>query len=305
MKLLSLSSNKASFHDVAFNPRGLSLILGRQKNPEQSDSQKTYNGVGKSLTIALIHFCLGANASGEFKDKLPGWEFNLAFEIDGTQYTSTRSASSQNTVILNDKEFSLKKFNDEMESLVFGLEKPIPYLSFRPLIKRFVRPKRESYNAFDSVESKETPYANLLSYSFLLGLDVDLVVEKHNLKTERDRIDKFRKSLKTDSVFKEFFVGNKNPDLELRDLEDEINRLERDIKVFQVAENYYEIERDANNTKRKLQELKNQAIVIENSINSINTSLAIRPDVSTEQIQKVYNETKARLSESLIRELSG
>jgi uncharacterized protein YydD (DUF2326 family) len=304
MKLLSLSSNKASFHDIKFNSRGLSLILGRQKNPEQSDARKTYNGVGKSLTIALIHFCLGANASDEFKEKLAGWEFNLEFEIDGTQYTSIRSASSQNTVILDGKELSLKKFNSEMESLVFGIENPIPYLSFRPLIKRFIRPKKESYIAFDSVESKETPYANLLAYSYLLGLDVDLVVEKHKLKNEKDRIEKFRKNLKTDSVFKEFFVGNKNPDLEIRDLEDEINRLERDIKVFQVAENYYEIEKQANDTKRKLQELKNQAIMIENSINSINNSLSIRPDISVEQIQKVYNETKAKLSETLLRELS-
>lgn len=304
MKLLSLSSNKASFHDIKFNSRGLSLILGRQKNPEQSDARKTYNGVGKSLTIALIHFCLGANASDEFKEKLAGWEFNLEFEIDGTQYTSIRSASSQNTVILDGNELSLKKFNSEMESLVFGIENPIPYLSFRPLIKRFIRPKKESYIAFDSVESKETPYANLLAYSYLLGLDVDLVVEKHKLKNEKDRIEKFRKNLKTDSVFKEFFVGNKNPDLEIRDLEDEINRLERDIKVFQVAENYYEIEKQANDTKRKLQELKNQAIMIENSINSINNSLSIRPDISVEQIQKVYNETKAKLSETLLRELS-
>jgi len=304
MKLLSLSSNKASFHDITFNPRGLSLILGRQKNPEMSDARKTYNGVGKSLAIALIHFCLGASASEEFKEKLASWEFNLVFEIDGTQYTSIRGASSQNTVILDGKELSLKKFNSEMESLVFGIEKQIPHLSFRPLIKRFVRPKKESYIAFNSVESKEPPYANLLAYSYLLGLDVDLVIEKHKLKTERDRIEKFRKNLKTDSVFKEFFVGNKNPDLEIRDLEDEINRLDRDIKVFQVAENYYEIEKQANDTKRKLQELKNQAIVIENSINSINNSLSIRPDISVEQIQKVYNETKAKFSASLIRELA-
>lgn len=164
MKLLNLYSNKSSFHEIVFNPTGLSLIVGRQKNPEQSDSKKTYNGVGKSLTIALIHFCLGASASDEFKNKLPGWEFGLVFEINGTQYRTTRSTSSQNTVVFNDKELSLKKFNSEMESLVFDLSSSVQYLSFRPLIKRFIRPKKESYIAYNSVESKET---HMRTYSLI------------------------------------------------------------------------------------------------------------------------------------------
>lgn len=304
MKLLKLSSNKSDFHDISFNPKGLSLILGRQKNPELSDYQKTYNGVGKSLSIALIHFCLGSSASREFADKLPGWEFNLTYEINGDLYTVTRATASQNKVILNNKELSLTRFRSEMESLVFGLSNPISNLSFRALMKRFIRPGKESYIAFNSVEKKETPYANLLAYSFLLGLDVDLVVEKHRLKTEYDRIAKFRKNLKTDLIFKEFFVGNKNPNLELRDLEDEISRLEGDIKVFQVAENYYEIEKEANKTKRSLQERKNEAISIENSIANINASLNIRPDVSIDQIQRVFNEANSKLPDLLVHELS-
>ncbi|RPJ73670.1 MAG: hypothetical protein EHM20_11865, partial [Alphaproteobacteria bacterium] len=248
MKLINLSSNKASFHSVTFNSTGLSLILGKQKNPEQSDMQKTYNGVGKSLLIALIHFCLGSSNSDEFAENLPGWEFSLVFEIDEQRYISTRATSSQNKVILNGKELSLNKFRSEMGYLVFKLSNPTSHLAFRPLFKRFIRPKKESYIKFNNVENKETPYANLLAYSYLLGLDTELVTEKYNLKMERDRIAKFRKNLKTDTIFKEYFVGNKNPNLEHRDLEDEITRLEHDIEIFQIAENYYEIEKDANIT---------------------------------------------------------
>ena len=56
MKLLKLSANKNSFRPVIFNKEGISLITGRRKSSSDAD---TYNSVGKSLMIYLIHFCLG------------------------------------------------------------------------------------------------------------------------------------------------------------------------------------------------------------------------------------------------------
>lgn len=304
MKLLSLSSNKESFHEIRFNPTGISLILGKQDNPEQSDSQKTYNGVGKSLSIALIHFCLGSSSSDELKEKLPGWEFYLRFEINGKEYISARRTSSQNKVFLNEEEFSLKRFRAKLEELLFDIPKDVPSLSFRPLIKRFVRPNKESYLAFDRVDKKTTDYGNLVINAFLLGLDVDLVAIKYKLRSESEKIRQYRKHLTTDPIFKEFFIGDKKPDLELRDLEDEINRIEQDINVFQVAENYYEVEKGANATKRKLQEAKNQAISIENAISNINESLQIQPDISIEQLQRIFEDANSKLPDSVIRNIA-
>ncbi len=62
MQLVSLSANKESFKTIRFNRSGVSFIVARQKNPEKNDSNNTYNGVGKSLTTAIIDFCLGASA---------------------------------------------------------------------------------------------------------------------------------------------------------------------------------------------------------------------------------------------------
>ncbi len=304
MKLLSLSANKDSFHTVRFNREGISIILGKQHNPELSDTQKTYNGVGKSLVIALIHFCLGSNAPKDFKEKLSGWEFSLSFEISGKEYTSTRSTSFPNKIFFDNEEISVTKFRTKIETLLFNIPPGISNLTFRPLIKRFIRPSKESYLAYERVEKTETPYASLLINSFLLGLDIDLITTKYILKNEKERIGTFRKNLQTDSTFKDFFVGDKNPSLEIRDLNDEIERLEKDVKVFKVAENYYEIEKEANQTKRNLQEIKNQAIIIENSIENINRSLHIRPDISTAEIKRIFDEANSQLPESVIRNLS-
>ena len=60
MKLLSLRANKPSFHPIIFKD-GINIIVGKQVAPLDENDGNTYNGVGKSLTLHLIHFCLGAN----------------------------------------------------------------------------------------------------------------------------------------------------------------------------------------------------------------------------------------------------
>jgi len=60
MRLISLSASEKSFKTIIFNTSGASFILAKQDNPEQFDNSKTYNGVGKSLLVALCDFCLGA-----------------------------------------------------------------------------------------------------------------------------------------------------------------------------------------------------------------------------------------------------
>ena len=85
MKLISLSANVATFHTIKFNPAGISLISAHRRTHQ---TNRTYNSVGKSLAIYLIHFCLGAKATPDFKEKLPGWGFRLDFMFnDGTPAT--------------------------------------------------------------------------------------------------------------------------------------------------------------------------------------------------------------------------
>lgn len=98
MKLLSLRANQPSFHPIIFKD-GINIIIGKQVAPHNENDGNTYNGVGKSLIIHLIHFCLGANKIDSFAKKLPEWEFTLRFEIDGEQYISTRCTDEQNKVV--------------------------------------------------------------------------------------------------------------------------------------------------------------------------------------------------------------
>jgi uncharacterized protein YydD (DUF2326 family) len=304
MRLLSLTANKDSFRPVYFNKSGLTLVVGRQKTPETSDSGRTYNGVGKSLIVNLVHFCLGAGTNSKIEDAIPGWEFSLRFEVNGEEHTSTRSVLTQNKISLNDEELSTAKFCARLEQMVFTLPSRVKGLTFRSLLNRFVRPHKGSYVSFDKVHDKESEYHKLLCQSFLLGLDIDLVMAKQALKAERDRIKEFRNNLNQDSVFREFFTEGKNIEIELQDLEDKINQLTRDLEAFRVADNYHDIQKEAQHTKNLLQEAKNREVVLANAINSINASLEVRPDISPEKLLRLYSEARAKLPDSVIKEIN-
>ena len=62
MRLLKLSANVGSFRTVKFNRTGLSFVLAEQKAP-RTNRTKTYNGVGKSLMLAILDYCLGSNVA--------------------------------------------------------------------------------------------------------------------------------------------------------------------------------------------------------------------------------------------------
>jgi uncharacterized protein YydD (DUF2326 family) len=303
MRLISLTANKPSFRTVQFNETGVTLIVARQKNPESADSTKTYNGVGKSLAITLIHFCLASNKKPEFETAIPGWEFTLTFKIGPKTFVSTRNTSSQDKILLNNEEMSLAKFKTGLQAELFSIPEHTEVLSFRTLLPRFVRPRKSSYVSFYTVRPKEREYESLLCCGFLLGLDTKLITEKCRLKKERDRIDELRGNLSKDTIFLEFFTGNKNVDIELIDLTEEIARLERELQNFQIAENYHDLEKQADQTKWQLQEKKNRRIILGNAVENINASLKTRPDIAPDKLVRLYEEARAKLPEAVVKEI--
>ena len=134
MKLIELSANKESFKTVTFNKTGLSFIVAKQKNPEPSDNSKTYNGVGKSLIVLLIHFCMGAKKDHykSFIDKLPDWIFYLTVEIDGVQHVISRKMSEPTKIYFDDEDpMTVDNFYEKIRQMIFNFPADTQYLTFR------------------------------------------------------------------------------------------------------------------------------------------------------------------------------
>lgn len=300
MRLIKLSANKHTFQTVPFKA-GLNLIVGKKQNPSDRNVRNTYNGVGKSLTIYLIHFCLGSNSIKVFEEKIPQWEFTLEFEIDGVTYASTRNTSSQKDIFLNGKKYSVTKFRNEMLSKVFDIEGKMNSLSFNTLFPRFIRRDRECYAKYDTFIKKEQDYSKLINTAFLLGVDVKSIEEKKKLRDAQKSTEGLMKGLEKDPVIKDYFNNQKDSEIEILDLDEDIEHLEQELSNFKIAANYHDIEKEADEVSYNLKKLENKRFLISNSIRNIEKSLKVEPDVSNDRVVKLYEQASIQIPEMVKR----
>ena len=301
MRLIELRSNKESFHTVTFNPYGISIIAAIK---ETSDQRKTYNSVGKSLIVALIHFCLGSSPSKEFEEKLKNWIFYLDFQIGEDKYTAIRSTDNQKIILLNEKEYSLKEFNKILENKLFRIKENSKYISFRGLLPRFIRYGEDGYITNDRYIKNEPAINNHINNAFLLGLDTDLVIRKAALRAKEKNISTLKKQLDNPEFIALFGKHNKK-DLEIKivELETTIEKYRNNLKSFVIAEDYYSIKKEADEISYNLSQLKNKATKLKIAIDNINKSLEIKPDVSKELVLSLYKNARLELGNMVLKTL--
>lgn len=298
MRLIELSANQESFNTISFNRTGLSLILATQK---VDDAQKTYNSTGKSLSIALTHFCLGSNSMKQLEKHLPDWEFSLTFEINGVEYTSRRATKNQNQIFLNDKKYRLADFNAFLFDLLFEPVSDLDSITFRSLISRFIRQNKTSYNDATTFIGLEKPYAQLVNNTYLLGLDPKFVFEKFKLKKELDDAKSFIHQFENKAEFQKLVSdsGGKNLDITIRNLKDTAERLKQALDSFEVADDYHIIKQEADDFARLIAERQNDITRLQNAVKNIETTLALRKDVPVEKVLRLYEEAQVELPDML------
>jgi len=306
MRLIELYANQSTFKRVRFNESGPSFILGsKQDKDDHGDDGKSYNGVGKSLLIEIVHFCLGSNTNKAFKEYLPGWEFSLIIAINERQHRITRSADKQNEIYLDDRKLNLKSLNEFLEQQSFQIPPEANgQLSFRSLISRFIRRRKEDYSDPRETSSDNEPFTTLIRNLFLLGLDISLAEKKYALRTRQTQLEAFEKNFKTDPYIREFYTGNKDIVLQTSHLEELARELESDLADFQVAEDYYEIEKAANEISAELRQLKNKSAVLDGAVKNINKSLEVKGDISLQKIKDVYGEMLTAFKPETLKSLA-
>jgi len=302
MRLVSLEANKQSFHPVEFRPEGVSIVLGRKTT---SDKKKTYNGVGKSLCLELVHFCLASSKNKALEKAIPDWTFALTVESGGEEYEISRATSKQNAFFVNGKKYTRTKLSDFLMDLCF--QKPdadIYGLSFRFLMQQFIRRGKPAYVNEMVFRKNETPYEQQLRAAFLLGLDVSLCDRKRRLKSLLDQWVARQKDLENDEVIRSYFSdGGSDPQIVLQDLTEEIDRLERDIANFNVAEDYRAVQDSADEARKVLQVHRNEIVQTRRAIHSIDSSLRLRSDVTPEDVARVYHEAQVALPTQVVKTL--
>ncbi len=302
MRLISLQANKSSFRPIIFKD-GVNIIVGKQVAPLVENDGNTYNGVGKSLILHLIHFCLGSNKIDSLEMHLPGWEFTLRFKIDDKEYYATRSTERQNAIDFSGEEYTAKKMRAKMLELCFGLIENPTNMTWTSLFSRFVRRYRSCYANFDTFVPKESDYSKILNNCYLLGIDTELIVRKKELRDQQSQITATEKSIKNDSLFKQYYLGKSDATLDASDLEYHISQLEKEISEFKVSNNYHELEKEADEKSFEKKTLENKRVLISNYIKNIEDSLKETTEVKEEKLIKVYEAAKVEIPEMVRKNL--
>jgi uncharacterized protein YydD (DUF2326 family) len=304
MRLIALTSNRSSFKPVRFNRQGLTLIVGRHQSGQSRDLKKTYNGVGKSLIVALINYCLGANKNAQFDEHLPDWSFALEFEHAGLSHRVVRS-TGESKLVFDEREMSAAKLREQLENLgVFELPDPgVSGLTFRSLLAFFLRPKNASYGRYDEPRPEWTPYMSVLCQAFLLGFDYTRAVRKHDQKLALDKFVDLATRYKKDQDLRQFYLGERNAEAELLELDSGIGRIERDLAEFRVSENYAERQQRADALHQEHATVANQIVVLENLKRDLLMSLNVRQDVPPQRVTDLYREASVALPELVKKRL--
>jgi uncharacterized protein YydD (DUF2326 family) len=281
--------------------------VAKQKNPGSSEDRKTYNGVGKSLLVRIINFCLGADKKGytEFCEKLSGWEFSLEFKVNAQNFTSLRKTAEANKIYLNNEELSIGKFNEKMEHVNFSIPEDIDYLSFRSLLPFFLRPSKESYDDCMKPSKAWKEYQILLYNAFLMGLDINLAQKKYKIRKDQEKIKKVEEAFKDDSLLCDFMTGRRDVKLEIENINERLNKINEDLKSFKLAEDYHEIQQEADNIENLLYDLNNEIVLIQSNIHNIEKSMAIKVSfgISAAELERIYEETKVVFNDGIRKTL--
>lgn len=286
MRLLHLTCDHGSFHDLKFNREGLTLIVGDAAEDEPDEGSS--NGVGKTLALGLVHHCLGATADTRLIKAVPDWRFRLSLEIGGEEHSIERTGDGKK-ISFDGSEVSITALRSWLDgSGAFFLDPKVPGLTFRSLIKRFARYKRQ--DCLDPLRTdREQDYDGRLRSLYLLGLEVGLAVSKRKHKIELDDIARSLKSWQEDHLLREVFRAGAQPKVRAEWLDREIARLRVDLEAFQVAEDYRAVELEAGELTKKLREIEKRLAVLQFQRDSIEKSLEQQPDISKENLLDLYD----------------
>lgn len=300
MILNKLYSDKEFFRDIEFEDNNINIILGKKTT---KDNKKTFNGVGKTLSLRLIDFCLGSSNIKSLQ-KLDDWNFSLDFTLGNKTYTSTRNSTNQKEIILNNEENSIKDFKYFMESNLFYFEDEYKNLSYRNLISRFMRIPPYGYLEWDQCKAKEQVDAKSLSSAFLLGLNLKLADEKIRLKEKIKQLKDNKKLIEKDEDIKSIVTEGIDISVSINNLKKEIEDLEESISKFNISEEYNDIKLEVDDLKYEKNDLLNQITLYESRLKNINESLKVKIDVDSQEVINLYENSKLILPEMIKKSLN-
>lgn len=302
--------DQPSFREVRFE-EGFNIILAERT--QESTDKDSRNGVGKTLLVEIIHFCLGAQEDpnkGLRIKELENWTFILDLILKGKEFTVYRNTRELAKVKI-EGDFSdwpikpkfdaiektsfldIKTWNALLGNLMFDLpietEKDIYRPSFRSLISYFIRRGIGAYQEPFRYYPQQRVWNLQVNDAFLLGLNWEYASEFQNIKDKKESLKNLKKSAEQELI--KGFVGSLGElEAERVRVEGELSRLQRQLETFRVHPQYFNIQEDSNRLTKKIHTLTNEFTINQQIFNKYKENLVEEKDVSLDKIEQIYSD---------------
>lgn len=317
------SPNIETFKAVSFKP-GLNLIVADKA--EESTDLDTRNGVGKTLLVDIIHFCLGGSFDKDGPLASLGArqaQFFVEVNVKGNKLTIGREVKKDSPVRVSgvplawlsghkyernllDESASMKAsvLNEILGEHWFGLssmggEKYVP--TFRALMGFVARNGKgaflEPFETFANMPAWQKQVLN----AYLLRLGWEYAARWQEWKDKAERYSQARKAL--ESGLLPGFGTPGELESELTRLRAQHARVKRDLDNFKVLEEYDEIKRRANRITREMQERQNENVADADLLRMYEANLEVEEDTEPENLVRLFQEAGVIFGDSVKRTL--
>ena len=305
------SSNIETFKTVEFGP-GMNLVVA-EKSADSTDTD-TRNGVGKTLLINIIHFCLGGSFSkdgplGQLLDKKA--RFFVKVNVQGQELTISREVGSASPVLVGGMPESWLEGRKHETDELFGEHVKvsagvlndilgeqwydIPTVieekfkpSFRPLFEFAVRNGPSAYMSPFTTFPQQAAWQTQLYNAYLLRLGWEFASRWQAWKEKSDQYKAAAKALESSHLFGQGTKGEMES--EVARLRVQWERTQHELAEFRVVEEYEDIKKQANRLSREMQERQNQNVADSELLRMYESSLVVEQDAEPEQVARMFED---------------
>ena len=309
IKINKLYSEPEIFDPISFE-YGVNIIMG-----EKSDSTNKKIGVGKSVCIEFINFCLLKRISDSRLSLIPknnkdiiNSQIKLDIDFNSEMITISRSIHNPEQVVIfiNNEEKNFDKLEDASDylgNLYFkSYSANTKRLSFRNLLQPIIRDERSEFK--DLIQCYDTKKSIPVDYSpHLFYLNIGL--EKYN------DIKNLNEDLKKKNTFfsetKKLVTNNNELKIQdakahLNELESEVTKVNKSIENLKSFESFEVIQGDLVKLENKLSELRTRQQSIKYELKQID-SLPKPENINENEISIIFNQFKQGLGDLVEKSL--
>jgi uncharacterized protein YydD (DUF2326 family) len=312
VRLIRLYSENQIFDDIIFHD-GINIILGEKYNENTLKGRKT-NGVGKSMSIVAIDFCLLSDYKNSRIKKIPGnilgldENICLDLKIGSDEITIIRNRREENSplIIRNDISVKFDKIADArlyLIELIFEKIDNNKIPSIRSLISILIRDERsefkdilECHDTSKKIPNDLTPHLFMLNISHEIYKHVQEIIKQ--IDTIKKIISKNKRDLTNNNMKKLVDVK-----AEINSLDDELIKMDVAIENFKTNDAFKLIEKDIIDFEELLDRLRKRKKIYQYELAKIK-ELPKPEIIDDHEIALVYNQFKNDLGDMIVKSLS-